>query len=75
MINRSLYVWDTWQVWWDLDSALYSVKQFKVPMLELYKTNVCLFSKDLIAALINIIQYAGLPTLEVAGLPDEPRFQ
>ena len=54
--------------------ALYSVKQFKVPMVELYKTNVCLFSKDLIAVLINIIQYAGLPTLEITGLPDEPRF-
>ena len=20
MINRSLYVWDKWQAWWDLDS-------------------------------------------------------
>ncbi len=39
--------------------ALCSAKQLKVPMVELYKTNGCLFSKDLIAVLINVIQYAG----------------
>jgi len=38
--------------------ALCSAKQLKVPMVELYKTNGCPFSKDLIAVLINVIQYA-----------------
>ena len=55
--------------------ALCSAKQLKVPMVELYKTNGCLFSKDLIAVLIKVSHYARLPTLEIAGLPDEPRFQ